>query len=1192
MRTLIIILGLTIAIVPLQAQPELLWSAAYGGGGQEQGLGIIELAEGGFALVGNEGSFGGGGTDGWIVVVDEEGDQVWSENFGGAGYDRFYDVIEIDDGFIVSGYTGSMGAGRFDFWLMMLDREGDQVWSRTYGGRDHERCSEAIRLDNGNYLLIGGTSSFGEGNGDAWVVMTDDEGDELWRQAYGGNQVDGLNMGFQIDEDEFVLTGHTGSFGAGGADMWFVRINDEGELLSSETFGGENDDHCYHAIQNDEGDFLLAGITVPDGDDDRDAILVKVNSEGEEIWTRVYEGEDAERCFSVTQTQSGGYLLAGNTLPYNDERADVLVLRTDEDGELLWTETYGGDQADVCRVGIMTDDWGYALYGWSGSFGAGGWDSWLVRLGVEPGGMLEGFVVNAEDDEPLEGATVSTSFGQRAETDDEGYWQIEFALMGEFSATASLPGYNSITRDGFNMEQDDTLEINFSMTHPEFFPSVDEIEAILNPEEVTDRHLSVRNDGNGPLEWSVDAGLRGELDANPWELRESYNFGEAVDDDRIQGVLFIDDLLYVSGANDGDPLIYVFNLNGDSVDTFEQPEDDRRGFRDMAYDGELIWGAVGETIYGISLDGEVQTSFESPLNITTVLTYDSDRECLWIGSTVNNIFAYRRDGEPFDDLEIDPDGLRIYGLAYWEDDPDDSPLYLFHEDREMELQAIHKVNIESGEIDFVTYLEPEAGGDPGGAFITNQLDFLSYVLITAVGNPPQEGGDRVDIWHIQGNSSWIQIEPEEGTIEPDDEQEFDLVLDAHDLIPIEYPGELVFTHNARGGETRIPVTLTITDEPHQSRQRIPLSLGWNLISARLQPEEEDVTVLTRDLVERELLLFMKDGEGHFYIPDENFNNIPGWDVAQGYKLKVAQRSELTLEGMTVAPDDTIQLSEGWQTISYYLWQSIEATVALSDLDDRLIIAKDGSGGFYIPEYNFSNLGNMSPGRGYMLKMSEDADLVYETDMEGERVDIYRAPYACTRLLPTHMPTGDNMSILVLVSSKAIGEIGAYINSELVGSGVIADGFCGISVWGDDPTTSYVDGALENELLEFKLVDESGSYPLDYETVVGEGIYRSDGLWVVEMKSAPLPSRMGIISTYPNPFNAQINITYEVPNETDVSLELFDLNGRLVTTLVEHRLTAGSHTTQHWDGSALTSGIYLIRLKSDTRTITRKIVLTK
>jgi len=250
-------------------------------------------------------------------------------------------------------------------------------------------------------------------------------------------------------------------------------------------------------------------------------------------------------------------------------------------------------------------------------------------------------------------------------------------------------------------------------------------------------------------------------------------------------------------------------------------------------------------------------------------------------------------------MEVDRHDLRIYGLAYWSDDPDGACLYIFHRERDTNRQTIHKVNVETNDTTFVAYLDPEAGGSLFGAFITDKFDPYSMVFIDIANTPPDDGGDRIDIWQLHTNTGWIQIEPMEGILEADDRQEFDLTLDAVDLLSIEYPGELVFTHNALEGEAYIPITLSIIEGPHQAVQILQLEMGWNMVSVYLQPDEDDVVVLTRDLVEQDLLLMMKDGDGHFYSPAFGFNNIPGWDVAQGYLMKMAQAGELSLEGMTV-----------------------------------------------------------------------------------------------------------------------------------------------------------------------------------------------------------------------------------------------------------------------------------------------------
>lgn len=121
---------------------------------------------------------------------------------------------------------------------------------------------------------------------------------------------------------------------------------------------------------------------------------------------------------------------------------------------------------------------------------------------------------------------------------------------------------------------------------------------------------------------------------------------------------------------------------------------------------------------------------------------------------------------------------------------------------------VYKVNIETEDTLFVTELITEQGGRPEGCFITAQYDPLSLVML-AISNA-DEGFDRLDIWQLDAKDKWMQLDVTSGELEPDAEQELTLAINATDLAPMVYPGELRFTHNGFGGETFIPVDLTVT----------------------------------------------------------------------------------------------------------------------------------------------------------------------------------------------------------------------------------------------------------------------------------------------------------------------------------------------------------------------------------------------
>ena len=1205
MKKVFLIIPVFILASVVNAQPELLWSRAYGGGGTDQGLAIMQAEDGSILASGNETSFGDGGTDGWLIALDEDGEEIWSFMAGGRGYDRFYDVIEVDGELVIAGYEGSFGAGQFDFWLLKLNEDRDLAWERGYGGNNFERGNAVIRIAEGGFAISGQTLSFGAGQGDGWVVATDDDGDEIWNSAFGGNQDEALSVLINADGDNIAAAGKTNSFGEGGYDFWMVMMDDEGEEIWSETYGGDGDDLCNTMVRTVDDCYVLAGNSISFGENGADIWMVKVDEDGDQLWQQNFDSGGDEVCRGVVETFDGGFLLVGHTYAYDDVRSDLWLVRTDENGELLWEETYGGEQPDVGVDVVQTADGGYAVIGWTSSEGNGGMDVWVLRFGPEPAGIVQGSVFDAEEGDPLMGVSISTTNGLFSETDEEGFFIIDPAWAGEFDITATLQGYNDATIEGLNLEVGDTIEVEFELTHPVFVTTVDRIITQLGFEESSDFEIGVGNEGNGPLEWSVETELRGDANVEPWQLRNSFFVGEAVEDTRVNGVVFVDGVYYVSAANNGSPLIHKFDVDGEFIESFAQPREDNYGFRDMAFDGSLLWGTVRDMVYAIALDGELMTSFESPVNPTTLLAYDSIRECLWLGSTTTNPLAYTVEGEPFENLVIDRNDLRIYGLAFYADDPDNSPLYILHKERDTDNQTVHKANIEADEMSFVAYINPELGSSPAGAYITNQIDYLSWVLISIANNTTDNGGDRIDLWQIEGNTSWMQVEPAAGTVDPDSQQDIVLSLNSTDLNPIEYPGDLHFTHNAAGGEFHLPVTLRVEVGPHQAVQVLQLDLGWNLVSAYLQPDEEDVVELTRDLVDAGLLLMMKDQWGNFYFPEAEFSNIPGWSVEQGYWIKVSDECELTLEGITVAADEPIVLEQGWQIVSYYPRVAVDAIIALSGIRDELLIAKDGLGNFYIPEWDFSNMGNMEAGKGYQVKLSEAVNLIYR--LEEEELAGYRDRYpAKPQVLPAVTPTGRNMSVLITNIQHSTFNIQnsqiAAFNSDGLFVGVgwaggvarkVAGGDAyatGLAVWGDDPSTEEVDGLQEGEAFELRL----GNDPLQVTRIhAGPGmVYATDEFTVVNVTvQTAIPEHYYLSQNYPNPFNAATRIQFGLPEAAYITVNVYDVSGRLVATLVEGEIQAGNHAVT-WEAASVATGVYLVHMETSGFSAVRKVMLVR
>lgn len=548
-------------------------------------------------------------------------------------------------------------------------------------------------------------------------------------------------------------------------------------------------------------------------------------------------------------------------------------------------------------------------------------------------GILYGHVTDARTHEPVEGAVVFTGYSHSAVTNDEGYWRIEPVPADvNFEITAAISGYNDSTLTDLVVDVDDSLEIDFDLLHPEFRPSTMFFETTMDSGITEIIPFSVTNTGNGPLDWSLVRRLPGEADAAPWEYRHAYAVSDTVNDSRIEGVVYIDGRFYVAGANimgqeDNTDMIYILDHDGTYIDCFEQPGEGNYGMRDLAWDGELIWGSGESSIIGFTRDGEVIHSFEGPYSNHNILAWDPDREVLWVArKTGNTIHAFDIEGNENEDLQLDQMGLRIYGLAYWFDDPDEYPLYILHSP-DNRIWVVCKVNPDDGDMIGLLELEPDEGGAPGGAFITNQYDIYSWVFINTANHPD---GDRLDVWQLDARREWFRVfsgeddertEVEAGLINAEEVQEFELQLSTDDLPSVLFQGMLYFYHNAEGEETVLDVDLHVINEPVPPT---PFSL--------LSPEDGD----TLDSVEDTLVTFAWEESYDYNQDDEvvyrlsvetDVATVCLWNEGNTFTIPVAalldslNASDATTFGMTwwvdaVSGEDIVECEQRFNLLYY------------------------------------------------------------------------------------------------------------------------------------------------------------------------------------------------------------------------------------------------------------------------------------
>ena len=361
------------------AEGDMEWNRTYGGAGAEAAFVVIQTADGGFAIAGWTDSYGAGDNDIWLVKTDVHGEMEWQQTYGGAGFETAWAVIQTaDGGFALAGGTTSYGAGSEDFWLVKTDAQGEMEWQQTYGGAGFEAAWAMIQTADGGFALAGKTG-VEEGLNDIWLVKTDANGTMEWQQTYGGAGTEVTWAVIQTVDGGFALAGLTASYGAGGEDFWLVKTDAQGGMEWQQTYGGTGFEAAWAMIQTADGGFALAGRTHSYGAGGSDAWLVKTDANGNMEWQQTYGGSDDDGAHSVIPTADSGFALAGLTASYGAGGEDFWLVKTYSNGTLQWNQTYGGSNTDRAWAGIQTADGSFAIAGLTASYGVGGEDFWLVK---------------------------------------------------------------------------------------------------------------------------------------------------------------------------------------------------------------------------------------------------------------------------------------------------------------------------------------------------------------------------------------------------------------------------------------------------------------------------------------------------------------------------------------------------------------------------------------------------------------------------------------------------------------------------------------------------------------------------------------------------------------------------------------------------------------------------------------------
>ena len=337
------------------------WERTFGGNGEDEAFDVVATVDGGYATVGFSETPGRVGTNVTLVKTNEQGETEWMYSYGEIGDDLGFGLIQDSNGdYLIVGQTDGFGNGNNDILLLKVDSKGTLLWQKAYGGPGNDQGWSITPNREGGYYLVG-RKEF-DGNADLYLFKIDQSGELIWDRNFGGDKTD---EGFSVIETstgDVVAVGVTKSFinqNTNSSDSYFIKVDANGETIIEAKFGNLERDRANSVVETLDGGFAITGIATDKGD----AFLLQLDSNGNEIWSKTYgdpifreEGSD------IQLAPDGGFIIAGSN-ELTDRNSQIYLLRTDREGNELWNSLYGGSGSNIGRAVTNTPDGGFVIVG-------------------------------------------------------------------------------------------------------------------------------------------------------------------------------------------------------------------------------------------------------------------------------------------------------------------------------------------------------------------------------------------------------------------------------------------------------------------------------------------------------------------------------------------------------------------------------------------------------------------------------------------------------------------------------------------------------------------------------------------------------------------------------------------------------------------------------------------------------------
>ena len=371
----------------LLAQAPSKFYNKFGGFGSEQGYQIKETYNRQYILCGVTGSYGYGGNDAFLMLIDSMGQKIWEKNYGGALTDVAKSVLfnPADSGYFFAGYSNSIGNGGYDVYAVRTDKTGNIIWQNSFGGLDWDFGEELIFSNDGNLIVCGKTYSKKYGKSDACIYKINSaNGQLMWEKVYGGPENDDFRSVILTTDNYLVFAGRTESYQDIAGDMYLMKTNLNGDSVLFKSYGLKNKNdyaNCVAAETNTA--FILGGGSESYAEALTDAFIFKITANGDSVWLRNYGNnglsQEATDVFYINNN-AGTYAIAYSDINFAFYKRDPKGLILNVQGYYITGNSFGENEDEELHHVTKTSDKGFIGVGYTKSYGSVLEDIYVVKF--------------------------------------------------------------------------------------------------------------------------------------------------------------------------------------------------------------------------------------------------------------------------------------------------------------------------------------------------------------------------------------------------------------------------------------------------------------------------------------------------------------------------------------------------------------------------------------------------------------------------------------------------------------------------------------------------------------------------------------------------------------------------------------------------------------------------------------------